>query len=372
MTIKEETLVENPYTDILRAPHQFSVDVTNCCNLRCLHCYNSSGENSVMHDELSDAELLELAEEIAELKPHGCCVCGGEPLMRANVVCDFIRILSRRGVYCSMVTNGILLTEPLLERLVDAGLMSIQFSLDGSPKSHERIRRYKGAFKSAAKAIEVVLAKTDLRLSIAFCPTSFNIDDLDYVYDFLTDQYNNSGRLTRLSLDDYIDLRFQPLMLLGRARKNREIRPSEDQYRKLVFWISEKQQTGNPRIEIEWGDPVDHLIRHQSKGVLVDQLPIRANGDITVSPYIPLVVGNIRRHRISEYWDAGLSRVWHTELVRAISSHMVSIDTMERVSDMLGDVNMGSDINSDLIANNQLNDSELVKRVLESLKGSVD
>lgn len=372
MMVSEKAAENNPYIGVLRAPHQFSVDVTNCCNLRCLHCYNSSGENSVMQSELSDAELLELGEELVRLKPHGCCVCGGEPLLRANVVCSFIRALSQNDIYCSMVTNGLLLTEPLLERLVASGLTSIQFSLDGSPKSHERLRRHQGAFEPVAKAIEMVLNKTDLRLSIAFCPTSFNIEDLDYVYDFLKGLYNASGRLARLSMEDYIDLRFQPLMLLGRARQNRSIRPDESQYRKLVSWISEKQQIGSTRIEIEWGDPVDHLIRHQSKTVLVDQVHIRANGDITVSPYIPLVVGNVRRHSVAEYWNAGLSSTWHTDLVRAVSSHMVSMDTMERVSDLLGDVNMGNDIDSDLIECNRLNDAQTVQRVVDLLDNSLD
>lgn len=28
----------NKYYDILRAPHQVAFDITNNCNLRCLHC----------------------------------------------------------------------------------------------------------------------------------------------------------------------------------------------------------------------------------------------------------------------------------------------------------------------------------------------
>lgn len=49
---------ENKYTNVLRAPHHVALDITNKCNLRCLHCYNSSGENEVMHDELTSDELF--------------------------------------------------------------------------------------------------------------------------------------------------------------------------------------------------------------------------------------------------------------------------------------------------------------------------
>lgn len=48
----------NRFTHILRAPHQVSFDITNKCNLRCLHCFNSSGENDVVKNELSDEEVL--------------------------------------------------------------------------------------------------------------------------------------------------------------------------------------------------------------------------------------------------------------------------------------------------------------------------
>ena len=34
--------------NILIGPYQVSFDITNKCNLRCLHCYNNSGENLIL------------------------------------------------------------------------------------------------------------------------------------------------------------------------------------------------------------------------------------------------------------------------------------------------------------------------------------
>ena len=55
------------YNDILRGPHQVAFDLTNRCNLRCRHCFNSSGENAVMQDELSDEMVRKLALSLADL-----------------------------------------------------------------------------------------------------------------------------------------------------------------------------------------------------------------------------------------------------------------------------------------------------------------
>lgn len=49
---------------IIGAPHSVALDITNKCNLRCLHCFNNSGENDVVANELSDNEVLELVDSI--------------------------------------------------------------------------------------------------------------------------------------------------------------------------------------------------------------------------------------------------------------------------------------------------------------------
>ena len=50
----------------------------------------------------------------------------------------------------------------------------------------------------------------------------------------------------------------------------------------------------------EWGDPIDHLVRFPQLQMQFDQVAIHANGDIVVSPYIPLIIGNVRKHSLQE------------------------------------------------------------------------
>lgn len=340
---------ENKYTNVLRAPHHVALDITNKCNLRCLHCYNSSGENEVMHDELTSDELFVFAKEMADMSLYSMCFCGGETLLRSKDILRCLPILRDGNVAASLVTNGLLLTESLLRDLEDFGLKSIQFSLDGIGSAHDRLRGHEGAFEIVEEAVATVLNHSDLHLAIAFTPTSFNTEQFPDVISLLDEIFTKSNRSKRTP-GDFIELRVQPLMVLGRARKNTFIRPDYSQYRTLIHAIQEDDfLRKHPNVRPQWGDPVDHLIRFSDNRYLLDQVSVHANGDIVVSPYIPLVVGNIRNHPLEDYWNNGLSSIWSTKLVQDLCNHMWTIDDMERMSDTICDIDMGGDLHVDLI-----------------------
>ena len=75
--------------DSVTGPLHLALDITNKCNYRCLHCYNASGENCVVDNELTDEEVLELINQISKIKPHTFCFCGGEPLLRKDLIVIF-------------------------------------------------------------------------------------------------------------------------------------------------------------------------------------------------------------------------------------------------------------------------------------------
>lgn len=354
--------MENKYRKILRAPHQVSLDITNKCNLRCLHCFNSSGENDVSCDELSNDEILELMKALSKMNLYNVCFCGGEPLLRKELMLESIRILKPSGTHCTAVSNGLLATPDIIKDLECAGLDGIQFSLDGLDSSHDKLRNHKGAYDAVTATINFVLNETNLRLSIAFTPTAFNIKDFPAVYEMLYELFRKSNRF---GTSDYIDLRLQPLMLLGRAKQNINIVPTDLQYRELVSYINMLNSTKMlcSSIDIKWGDPIDHLMRFKNTENFLDQISVHANGDIVVSAYLPLVVGNIRKHSIDEYWDNGLNTVWSTDVVQYLVSKMQSIHDMLQITNKIADINMNNGLRIDLI-DQDLNDFNLIRDVL--------
>lgn len=321
-------------------PHQVSFDITNKCNLRCLHCYNSSGTNLQSENELSDSEVLKFIEEFRNIKLLNFCFCGGETLLRKNLILKCCKKLREYDCYnLAIVTNGILLTNDLADELISAGINKIQISLDGiKPSSHDHLRNKEGAFIGAINAIKI-LSEKNVDVGIAFTPTSYNIEEIIGIRNLML-EYGLSKAT----------LRVQPLMIMGRATDNvSKILPSQAQYRKLVKLIGDlnREETG---IQIDWGDPIDHLIRFTQQNFLTNNCTVRCNGEIIVDPYLPLVVGNLRKHSFTEYWNAGFKDIWNSELVKKLSECLLCIKDMDLQNNKyLPDSFKSGDIYIDLI-----------------------
>lgn len=88
-----------------------SIDITYKCNFRCKHCFNSSGEHSGIKQELSDEKILETADEIMDLGVESLCLCGGEPLLRKDLVYKIANLKKKTNTALSMVSNGYLISK---------------------------------------------------------------------------------------------------------------------------------------------------------------------------------------------------------------------------------------------------------------------
>ncbi|MBW4081525.1 radical SAM/SPASM domain-containing protein [Paenibacillus sp. S150] len=331
---------------ILKGPHQVAFDITNKCNLRCLHCYNNSGENIVSTEELTDDEVMEFVRDVGKMELFNFCFCGGETLLRKDLICRASAELKSLGVVnISMVTNGMLLNEKTALQLKESGVNRIQISLDGAkPSSHDRLRNKQGVYDKVISALKTV-KKLEMKCSVAFTPTSFNLEEIEEVHSILSE----------IGIDG--ELRVQPLMLLGRADGNENyINVSKWEYRKLVKEIN-RINSNKVAPEINWGDPVDHLIRFRTTTAneCVNHCNVRANGDIVVSAYLPLVVGNVRKHSFTEYWDHGLGSVWQNSIPVEIAKTIVCIDDMNKKNEGIPTVWQDKDIYIDLI-DSDLND----------------
>lgn len=310
----------------LVGPYQVAIDITNNCNYRCLHCYNSSGNNCIVNRELSDAEWMNIASGIAEIHPQSVCFCGGEPLLKFDLICKMAELFTVAGVpNISMVSNGSLLTKSMLTKMLEYNISSIQISLDGAnTETCYKLRRNKAAFGYAVDAIKLInqATKNKIHCDVSFCPTSFNIDEFNEVYKFC-----NSQKVT--------ELRVQPLMISGRAIENETtIKPSREQYNKLERYIhSLKKKIHNEHgyvTDIEWADPINHITRSfEGYNPSLVYVSIKANGYISFSPYIPVVIGNLTKYTLKEYWDAGIEEVWNYSVIKEYAEKVFSVAEMK-------------------------------------------
>ncbi len=173
-----------------RRPHVVVWEITNRCNMRCLHCEGGAGRRDP--EELTTAEALNLCDQIAALGCVRCNLSGGEPLLREDWPL-LARRLADRGVAVHVVTNGTLLDQEAVRQAEQAGVVGVAVSLDGLQATHDRIRvwpgrKRKSSFESALKALRVAKSSS-LKVGAITHVNLWNLGELDQVYDLLADLY---------------------------------------------------------------------------------------------------------------------------------------------------------------------------------------
>jgi uncharacterized protein len=127
------------------------------CNFACDYCYQGDRDD---YNKFAQKMSLETAarvadwidREVARVKPERLAVTffGGEPLLNLPVVYYLAERLwadsQARGVEqaLSMITNGLLLTEEVVDRLIPFGFRSVKVTFDGDRETHDRMRPLRG------------------------------------------------------------------------------------------------------------------------------------------------------------------------------------------------------------------------------------
>lgn len=148
-------------------------EVTMGCNMRCGHCGSSCAEP--LPDELTTDEALDLCRQIAKLGLKWVTLSGGEPLTRKDIHL-LVKELHDNGVIVNIITNGWLLQEKMVDKLLDSGIATVAISIDGTREVHNSIRRPQ-AFEHAEKAFALLKAK-GIKTGAVTTITNQNIDIL--------------------------------------------------------------------------------------------------------------------------------------------------------------------------------------------------
>ncbi len=153
-------------------------EVTQACNLACLHCRASAQpQRSLL--ELTTLEGESLIRQVRELNVPVFVLTGGDPLKRPDVY-HLVEYGTRLGVRVSMSPSATpLLTRDALAELKARGLARLAISLDGSTVAlHDRFRGVAGAFDRALQAI-CWAGELAMPVQINSTMTRHNIHDFD-------------------------------------------------------------------------------------------------------------------------------------------------------------------------------------------------
>jgi len=282
-------------------------EVTNACNLKCIHCHAVSSEPGT--DELTTEEGKKLIDMIAAVKEFRTLIyTGGEPLARPDIF-ELLRHSQQAGLANIIATNGTLIDEETAFRLKDHGVVCNAISLDAAnPDVHDFIRNKPGSFALTQRAIEAT-KKAGILLQINTTAMEYNMEYLPALIEFV--DKCGAG----------IMLMYQ-LVAVGRGEKIEKATLKKTANKYLNELISEKQKTATTIIEPVAGPQYwPYLLEKCSiRSGLTLALAgkvfhgcsagrgfvyIKANGDVWPCPFVEISGGNVREKSFKEIYYEG-------------------------------------------------------------------
>jgi len=279
----------------LGAPLYIAWQVTNECNLACLHCIEESGPGKAFHDELSDEQVFGVLEQALDLEVPYLSFSGGEPMVHPRFF-DMVEYVCGRNGQLKIETNGHYLNPENCARLKALGVKAVQVSLDGASRETFNRMRVRGDFDLALQGVRNLHA-AGVPIEINYSPTRFNTHEIGTAVDLAAELGAYSFYTGRT-------------MYTGNAVKTwHRLAPSEAQYDTFFEVLHRKtgEYRGRMRVHFhEMGLLEELRYRLHHPAALLIVLP---NGLVKLINALPFVCGDLRQQTLGEIW-ARFQQAW--------------------------------------------------------------
>ena len=304
--------------DYDHAPFLVIWEVTQACDLACVHC-RASALPRRDPDEIPLAEAREIFTQIRRMGTRLLVLTGGDPLKRPDIF-ELIAAAREAGLNPSLSPSATpLLTRESLIKGRLAGLSAVSLSLDGATAAtHDDFRGVAGSYdRTLGMAAEVKQAGLELRINTTV--TTRNVDELPAI-----------SRLVAATGARIWSVFF--LVPTGRAETSMQITPSRCE--ETLRWLYELSRTAPFRIKTteaphyrrvvlemmaaESGKSIDEILASSksARGRFLAGMNdargfvfISHKGEVYPSGFFPLSAGNVRQTDLSLlYRDSVLFR----------------------------------------------------------------
>jgi len=156
--------------------------VTSKCNINCTYCHNEGQPKE--HKFIS----INLVNRISELmqandkKLDSITFSGGEALLHNNIF-QIIEKLSRFSLKSTLVTNGLLLDERMLQKITESGISKIRLGIDSinKPKSRPTSGRKP---KMPIHGVIEMLMKSNTNFELNVVLSKYNLTEIGSIIQF--------------------------------------------------------------------------------------------------------------------------------------------------------------------------------------------
>lgn len=278
------------------------LEVTLRCNARCEHCGSSCGDK-IVSDEISAEDLKRTLFEIAQhYDAHDVLlnVTGGEPLIRKDLF-EIMDYANKLGFRWGMTSNGMLITDEILERMNQTNMETISISLDGLKETHESFRKVLDSFDKIISNIKKLQKVPSIKIvQVTTVANKKNLKELEDIYQLMKELNIISWRV--INVDP-----------IGRAKGNKDILLDKDEYKYLFNFIKEKREENIMNVEYGCSHYLDIPMEKEIRDTYFSCVTglyvasILSNGDIFVCPNVErrpeFIQGNIKTNSFVDVWE---------------------------------------------------------------------
>lgn len=279
-------------------------EVTNACNLKCIHCHASSGKPGA--DELTTEEAKRFIDQLAEVNEFRMLVyTGGEPLVRKDIY-ELMEHSRKAGFVNVLATNATLITEEVAARLRSVGVAGCAVSLDSCLEDvHNQIRGNPDAFKLALRGMRNI-RNAGMLLQVNTTAMGYNFDQLRDLIDLADDQGSSIMLMYQLVPvgrgDDIsaatLDTAMNEKLLKYLAEEQAHISTIVEPVAGPQYWPFLMEREG--KSDARWMKAAERVFHGCSAGR--GFVYIKPNGDVWPCPFVEMSAGNVRETDFATVW----------------------------------------------------------------------
>ncbi|MFE1772733.1 pyrroloquinoline quinone biosynthesis protein PqqE [Streptomyces sp. NPDC059008] len=275
-------------------PWALLAELTHGCPLHCPYCSNPL-ELVRKQAELTTVQWEDVLRQAADIGVVSAHLSGGEPLLRSDLDA-IVAAADGAGIHTQLITSGVGLTRARLGRLVEAGLRSVQLSVQHAEPSASDLIAGRRSFAAKERAAALV-RDAGLPLGLNVVLHRHNLDALDALIDL--------GPAWGADRIELANTQFYGWALLNRA----ELLPSREQLDRAQRTVRLRRTELAGTLELIWVVPdyFDGKAKPCMGGWGALSLTVTPDGTVLPCPAAASIPGlgapNVRDHRLEWIWD---------------------------------------------------------------------
>lgn len=222
-------------------------EITRKCNFNCAYCGSKAGTER--QNELSTDQCTNVAKQLVDMNCRRVVIIGGEAFLKKDWD-NIVKYLVDNGRDTSIITNGFLINDFIIEKLKETGIRHISLSIDGDRDVHDEFRT-KGSFDKAIEAIKL-LRENGFVTTVISTLNSKSINTIPELY----------KKLKVLHIDAW---QLQCCSPFGNASDKQYLVPSKEQLHTVCEFVARENKIADFQIAIAdnigYHTELEHLIR---------------------------------------------------------------------------------------------------------------